>query len=110
MTAINVDMEQTLKLFSKAVESDMPVHRGAIHKGICVHADHPNGIARFTYGILNDGEVIAIAAFAQTDSYQGLPCFNVGYAVEPSERNKNHGTNILKFGLAELRQGLKKPA
>ena len=108
MTALNVDMAQILKQFSDAVSNGLPVRRGEVHKDICVHADHPNNITRFTYGILSNGEVIAIASFVQRDSNQDLPCFHVGYAVKLSERRKNYGTNILKFGLDELKLGLKK--
>lgn len=108
MTSFNVDMEQTLKEFNNAVQNGLPVHRGQIHKDVIVHADQPDNIARFTYGILMNEEIIAIAAFAQMDNYQDLPCFNVGYAVKISERKKKQGTSILKLALAELKQGLKK--
>lgn len=76
-----------------------------IHKEISVIADQPNGVVRFTYAIVENGKVQAVSLFALTDPVEGLPCFNVGYAVLVNMRDKGIGTEILRKSIEEIYKG-----
>lgn len=73
---------------------------------IHVLLDHPNGRPRFTFARMAGSQVQAIALFVLTEPVEGLPCFQVGYAVIESMRGKGLGSNSLQQGIEELRQGL----
>ncbi len=76
-----------------------------IYKEIYVIADKPNGVVRFTYALIKNGRVCAVSLFALTDPIEGLPCFNVGYAVLEEMRGKGIGSDILRKGIEEIHQG-----
>lgn len=77
----------------------------SIHSDLKVLADQPTGKLRLTYANISNGKVLAISLFAFTAPIDGVPCFNVGYAVVESMRNKGLAADILAKSIEELRNG-----
>ncbi|RUZ19897.1 MULTISPECIES: N-acetyltransferase [unclassified Mesorhizobium] len=68
--------------------------------------DQPAGSPRFTYArIQKDGTVTAIAILAVAEPMQGLPCFQLGYAVPEQCRNQGRAKEVVTAALAELKHG-----
>ena len=76
-----------------------------LHPDICVHFDRPNGEHRFSYALIENGEIKSFAVFVIVEPLEGLPCFNVGYAVPLKYRKQGFATEILKKSADELRHG-----
>jgi hypothetical protein len=85
------------------------VEKGRIHKdSIIVFADSPAGHCRLTYGLINrksKKNIIASVAFAQTDSYNGLHCFDVSYCTEVKFRGKGYATQVIRKSIDEMKKG-----
>lgn len=102
-----VDMENTLFLFVEEVNKGMPLSRCNHSSDLRVWYDKPNGSPRFTYAKLFDGNVVGIACFVRVDDFEGVPTFNIGYAIEGAFRNAGHATHLVTSALKELSEGLK---
>lgn len=79
---------------------------GDLHSELAVIFDEPNGTPRFTYALVGQSSVQAIALFVRTDPVQGIHCFNIGYAVVEAARRKGLGSKVLGLALDELKNGL----
>lgn len=79
-----------------------------LHPNLTVLLDHPNGKPRFTYALLDGSAVQAIALFVLIEPYEGLPCFQVGYAVLETHRGKGVGSRVFQQSIAELANGLRR--
>lgn len=79
-----------------------------IYSDIGVYMDQPNEKVRITYAKVVDKSVQAIVMFVQTDRLNGIPCFNVGYAVIESLRGQGLATITLNQCLEELCNGFKR--
>lgn len=86
--------------------------RGTIASEPCALSKHYqmifqdfNGVKRFTYAKVIAGKVQALAIFALSEPIDGLPCFNVGYAVKPDLRGHGLGVEAVNAGIAELKNG-----
>lgn len=71
-----------------------------------VHTDRPQGIVRFTYVSLDRQTVTALAMFVIAEPIEGVPCFQVGYAVPERYRSQGRAKALVKAAIAELKQGL----
>jgi len=76
-----------------------------IYRDLSVIIDQPNGKSRFTYVFMENGLVQAVSLFVLAELVEGIPCFNVGYAVVENKRGKGLGTKVLKQGVDELLNG-----
>ena len=77
-----------------------------IDPNVFVHLDQPNGVTRFTYARLDRHTVVALAMLVQVPSLDGLPCFQLGYAVPERYRAQGRATSIVIAAIAELERGL----
>jgi hypothetical protein len=68
--------------------------------------DEPTGKPRFTYALLDNNTVVAVAVFFLTDPKNGLPCFQLGYAVIEQRRNTGVASELLRQAIEELRHGM----
>jgi hypothetical protein len=57
---------------------------------------------------MDRGKVLSISLFALTEPVSGIPCFQIGYAVVESMRQKGLASDIVAKGIHELRNGLKR--
>ena len=103
-----VNMEETLNQFSSAVVHGLPLRKCTTDKTVFVHPDNPDGKVRFTFCKLENYKPSGIVAFCQTDHYNGIPCFNVGYATDKTFRQKGIATSLFKAAIVDLSEGLKR--
>ncbi len=78
----------------------------ALHSEIKVLHDEPNGGSRFTYAIVVDKTVQAIAMLVHAQPYECLPCFQLGYAVLERSRRRGVGRRIAQSAIAEFKHGM----
>jgi GNAT superfamily N-acetyltransferase len=77
-----------------------------LHSEIQMLFDEPNGKPRFTYAQVQAGAVQAIMSFVLVEPVQGVPCFQMGYAVIETMRGQGIGARIVEHAIDELRHGL----
>lgn len=77
-----------------------------VHPRLKVLLDLPNNIARFTYAQVDGNSVQAVALLVMTEPVEGLPCFQLGYAVTESLRGQGIGSKITQQAIDELVNGL----
>ncbi|WP_233079623.1 GNAT family N-acetyltransferase [Rheinheimera soli] len=99
-------MESLIGLQEALIARTVQLQKCELHPSIRVLLDHPNDTPRFTYAIIEDNKVQAIALFVLTDPVSGTPCFQIGYAVIEKMRNKGVGKKILEEAIEELTHGL----
>jgi hypothetical protein len=95
-----------MRSFTTAVKHGVvtPV-KGELRPDLLVLVDKPNGETRFSYALLKENKVVAMATLGETEPYQGLPCFQLNYAVEPSYRGRGLALDVSMAAIAELRNG-----
>jgi hypothetical protein len=76
-----------------------------LHSDISIHVDQPNGHQRLSYTKVVKGEIQAYSVFVLTEPLNGLPCFNLGYAVPEKFRKQGFATDIFKKSIDELTSG-----
>jgi hypothetical protein len=84
------------EIYPQQCETDSSLH---------VLLDRPNGEIRLTYVRLNHGKVTALATFVSGDPMDGLPCFNVGYAVPEKYRRRGRAKDIVNAAINEMKHG-----
>lgn len=100
------DPSNALTLFQKALDGrEIQLQRGELDLTVYVLLDHPNGEPRFTYATLDGETVTAIAMFVMGGPIDGLPCFQMGYAVPPAYRNQGRAKRLVEKAIAEMKNG-----
>jgi hypothetical protein len=89
-------------------EGTVAMRRCDGHPDLAVHLDHPLGNPRFTYAAIVRGKVQAIALLTPAEPIDGIPCFQVGYAVVESMRGHGLAKRTASHAIDELRNGLKR--
>ena len=79
---------------------------GDIDPKVFVHLDQPNGSTRFTYVRFYNRTVVSLAMLVQVQPLEGLPCFQLGYAVPERYRAQGRAKDIAASAVAELERGL----
>lgn len=102
------DPSDALASFQQALlNGQMRLQRGALDPDLFLHFDRPDGVtARLTYVRLDRQTVTALAMFAMVDPMDGLPCYQVGYAVPEAYRGEGRAKSVVEAAIAELRHGL----
>jgi RimJ/RimL family protein N-acetyltransferase len=80
--------------------------RGELRSDVLVYADKPNGETRLSYALILDRKVVAMATLGGTEAFNGLPCFQLNYAVEPNFRGQGLAIEIARAAIDEARNGL----
>ena len=101
------DPTDALTSFQRALLQGLQLHPGTLDPDVFMHFDQPNGEPRFTYVRLDGQTVTALANFTPNGHVDGSPCFSVGYAVPETLRNQGRAHQIVRDGIAELRNGFK---
>jgi ribosomal protein S18 acetylase RimI-like enzyme len=103
------DPMNSLISFQEALRArEIVPQRGELHDDLLVLLDHPNGKTRFTYALVKDGDVVAVAMFVPGDPMAGSPCFNTGYAVDPAHRSRGYGKEVVQKAFDELTNGFQR--
>ncbi|WP_049355594.1 GNAT family N-acetyltransferase [Haemophilus parainfluenzae] len=76
--------------------------RNCTNNKLCMFFDKPEGIPRFTYVIVNEGEILSFCNFVLVEPINDTPCFQIGYAVPEKFQNKGFGKEIAKLALIEF--------
>jgi hypothetical protein len=83
------DPSDALTSFQQALlNGEVQLQRGELDTDIFVHLDRPAGSPRFTYARVDRKTVTAPVILVCVDPIDGVPCFQIGYAVPPTHRNK----------------------
>lgn len=78
------------------------------HSDIFVHVDQPAGVPRYTYALVEGGEVTAVALLALTEPIEGAPAFQLGYAVIKWHRGCGRAQQIAMAAIDEICRGLRR--
>ncbi len=79
-----------------------------IYSDLMVLLDYPRGKPRFTYAVLEGNTVQAVAVFVLAEPYDGIPCFQLGYAVLHALRGRGLGSRVVTQSIEELSNGLRR--
>jgi RimJ/RimL family protein N-acetyltransferase len=102
-----VDPTKSLRSFQQALLSGyVRTQRCELDEKLVVHLDNPNGAPRFTYARLHGQTVAALVMLVLVEPIGGLPCFQLGYAVDEEYRNRGFATEAVLSSIAELKNGL----
>jgi hypothetical protein len=101
-----VDPMTALTSFQTALtRGQLLLEPGRLHPEISTHFDVRPDVFRVTYARIEGRDALAIAMIARKGQKDGLPCFQVGYAVKEKSRGKGLATEVLTKGIAEFRNG-----
>ncbi|MBH3370906.1 N-acetyltransferase [Pseudomonas carnis] len=100
------DPMDALVSLQREVRRGMATNPTELSPGVRVVLDQPNGVIRYTYARIEHGRVKSIAIFVRHEPINGVPCFNLGYAVPEAYRNHGWAGMIIEQGIQELRRGL----
>lgn len=103
MTDPSVALDLFQESFAKGL---IPIQMGTFDPKIFVCADKPNGKTRYGYLRLDRKTISALVLFANCDPINGIPCFNIGYAVKKEYRGKGIGKAAINSAIQELKNGL----
>lgn len=96
-----------LRDFQRALAAgEICVQRAERHADTIVHVDTPAGAPRYTYALVEGGEVTAVALLALTEPIDGVPTFQLGYAVLEARRGAGRAQRIVAAAIDEASQGL----
>lgn len=98
-----------LKELQKALDNGFNVNPCEIYSDLSMVVDTPDNKARITY-IKTDSNnsIISYCVYVSADPVEGIPCFNIGYAVPKKYQNEGLGSEIIKKSIDELKNGLKR--
>ena len=101
------DPSDALKSFQEVLDlGNIELQPGAFDPELFVHFDTPNGKPRFTYVRIETGTVTALVMLVRGDVVEGVPYFDIGYAVPEPYRNQGRAKNAVMAAIAELKHGL----
>ena len=100
------DPMDALVSLQREVRRGMLTNPTELSPGVRVVLDQPNGVIRYSYARIEHGRVKSIAIFVHHEPINGVPCFNLGYAVPEAYRNRGWAGLIIEQGIQELRRGL----
>jgi hypothetical protein len=101
------DPYQALVSFQQALLlGSVDLRPGELDPKLFVHADRPNGAMRLTYVRLEGLSVTALVSVVHAEPLEGLPCFQIGYAVAELYRKQGRAIEAVEGALLELQHGL----
>lgn len=96
----------SLNELQKAIRRGMPTRPTEAGTTIRLVVDKPAGVHRYSYAKIEHGRVKSIAILVHHEPINGIPCFNLGYAVPDAYRNRGWAKDILEKAIEEMRRGL----
>jgi len=102
-----VNPMEAFKTFEPALKTGMlQVQPGTVHPEILIHLDMPDGKMRITYARLQNNTVVAIAIIIPAEYEDGLPVYQIGYAVPQHLRKRGVGKAIAQAAIDEFTAGM----
>lgn len=109
MTTEMTDPMNSLISFQQALRTgEIAPQPAELHNDLIVLLDQLNGNMRFTYALVKDRRVVAVAIFVLGDPMNGAPCFNTGYAVDVAHRSRGYGKEVVQKAFDELINGFQR--
>ena len=109
MTILMTDPMNGLKSFQQAwAHGEIEPLNAELHDDLVFLVDHPYNTTRFTYGLIRDDRVVAVAMFVPADPMKGYTCFNTGYAVDEASRSRGFGKEVVQKAFDELSNGFQR--
>lgn len=104
--------EEGLKQIAIAIkDGTISIEKGRIFDDIYVHSDNPLGDLRISYVMFSPSvrnQVVARCAFNSSNLIEGIPSFQIDWAVLEPYRKQNWGKTIATKATAEFAGGMKK--
>lgn len=101
------DPSDAMKSFQAALSNgQLRLQQCDLDGDLFVHLDHPNDKPRFTYVRLLDSAVTAFVMLVLADPIDGIPCFQIGYAVPEPCRRRGFARSAVSAAIDELKNGL----
>jgi hypothetical protein len=95
------------KTFEPALKSgELRVEPGTIDPELIVHMDMPNGQIRITYARMRGQSVSSIVIITPAEYENGLPVYQIGYAVAQHLRKRGVGKEIAQAAVREFIGGM----
>ncbi|MEC5292480.1 hypothetical protein VSX64_17800 [Aurantimonas sp. C2-6-R+9] len=91
---------------SAYIDDAISIQRAERYPGVFVHVDQPNGTTRYTYAEIQADVVNAVALLILTEPVEGVPCFQLGYAVREDCRQEGKAHAIVAAAIDEIVVGL----
>lgn len=73
---------------------EIDLQQGDLDRNVYVHMDQPNGETRYTYVRLDGRKVTSMCQIIMAPANEGLPCFQLGYAVPDCMRGAGRAKDI----------------
>jgi GNAT superfamily N-acetyltransferase len=108
MTQITDPMPGLLSFRNMFAVGGLELQHGELDPTVMLHVDAPTGRPRFAYGRIENNDVTALAVFAVVDPIDGIPCFQLGYAVLPEKRGQGRARDLVNAAIAEMRNGFRR--
>lgn len=107
---MTVDPMDALVSFQDAYTAGLvKPQRGEVHAEVGVFHDMPRpNSPRWSYVLVQAGEVMAFANLSRADPLDGKAVFQIGYAVPPTHRGKGLGRQIAKAAVDEFDNGMRR--
>lgn len=77
------------------------------HRDMKLLLDSPTGEPRLSYALIDGVTVKALCIFAHGDPIDGVPCFDIGFAVAEKFRRKGLGKSMVENCIDELSKGMR---
>lgn len=102
-----VNPMDTFKTFEPALKrGELEVERGRVDPKLIVHMDQPDGTVRITYARMKGESVIGIAIITSAEFENGLPVFQIGYAVPQHLRKRGIAKELVRAAIDEFTAGV----
>ncbi|KQO06887.1 hypothetical protein ASF09_11545 [Sphingomonas sp. Leaf242] len=99
----------SFKSFEPALKrGELKVERGRIDPSLIIHADEPQGKVRITYARMDGNSVVGIAIITPAEFENGLPVFQIGYAVPQHLRKRGIAKKLVQAAIDEFTSGVKR--
>jgi hypothetical protein len=108
MPAMTDPMDALIDFRRAIAQREIRVQPADFHPDIFVHVDQPAGAPRYTYALVEGGEVTAVALLALTEPIEGVPTFQLGYAVMESRRGAGRAQRVAMTAINEICRGLRR--
>jgi RimJ/RimL family protein N-acetyltransferase len=106
MPAMTDPSEALLSFQEALLQGQIHPQRGELDREIFGYHDQPAGTPRFTYARLDRRTVTALVILVSADKIEGIPCFQIGYAVPAPYRSQGRAKDAVCAAIAELWNGL----
>jgi hypothetical protein len=108
MPAMTDPMDALIDFRRAIALRELRVQPADFHPGIFVHVDQPTGAPRYTYALVEDGDVTAVALLALTEPIEGVPTFQLGCAVMEARRGAGRAQRVAMAAINEICRGLRR--